>query len=391
MKMKNVVIVLFAIVLAAVVFFLVRLGIFYGKIYNPKNSVEKKPSVEKSSYNILLLGYAGGTHEGTFLTDTMIVAHVDLKKKSVVLVSLPRDIWVAVPTKSGDPFHVKINTLYELELLGEPFPDVVGKNLVNKTIENIAGLPIDYFVAIDFYGFTRAMDILGGIDVNVDKSFTDERYPIEGKEKDLCGKDEQFTKVEKYLGDTESTLEAERDELFKKEPNLKKFFTDITDEPQNAFPCRYEKISFAKGLAHMSGETALKYARSRNSPEDGGDFGRARRQQKVIEATKDKVLTIGFVPKIIPLLDELEEYIKTDMPAVQLNKFLGENIHANEYKITNLVLTDNEWLKSSRSSDGQFVLIPEEGEDQWNGVKLWVKKATEGIIITPSPKIKPTR
>src|SRR3989344_197169 len=101
MKMKNVVIVLFAIVLAAVVFFLVRLGIFYGKIYNPKNSVEKKPSVEKSSYNILLLGYAGGTHEGTFLTDTMIVAHVDLKKKSVVLVSLPRDIWVAVPTKSG--------------------------------------------------------------------------------------------------------------------------------------------------------------------------------------------------------------------------------------------------------------------------------------------------
>src|SRR3989338_5707406 len=336
MKMKNVVIVLFAIVLAAVVFFLVRLGIFYGKIYNPKNSVEKKPSVEKSSYNILLLGYAGGTHEGTFLTDTMIVAHVDLKKKS------------------GDPFHVKINTLYELELLGEPFPDVVGKNLVNKTIENIAGLPIDYFVAIDFYGFTRAMDILGGIDVNVDKSFTDERYPIEGKEKDLCGKDEQFTKVEKYLGDTESTLEAERDELFKKEPNLKKFFTDITDEQQNAFPCRYEKISFAKGLAHMSGETALKYARSRNSPEDGGDFGRARRQQKVIEATKDKVLTIGFVPKIIPLLDELEEYIKTDMPAVQLNKFLGENIHANEYKITNLVLTDNEWLKSSRSSDGQL-------------------------------------
>src|SRR3990167_1840268 len=134
MKMKNVVIVLFAIVLAAVVFFLVRLGIFYGKIYNPKNSVEKKPSVEKSSYNILLLGYAGGIHEGTFLTDTMIVAHIDVKKKTVVLVSLPRDIWVRVPTKSGNTVHTKVNTLYEIEQFGDEFPDVQNKNLVNNTM-----------------------------------------------------------------------------------------------------------------------------------------------------------------------------------------------------------------------------------------------------------------
>lgn len=385
MGIKNVVIILSAIALAAIVFFLVRFTEFYNKIYSPKTTVVKKHPIEKSSYNILLLGYAGGVHEGTYLTDTMMVAHVDVKKKKVVLISLPRDIWVKVLTKSGKPFHLKINTLYELELLGEPFPDIQNKNLVNKTITDITGLPIDYFVAVDFYGFTRAIDILGGIDINVERSFSDERYPIEGKEKDLCGKEEQFSKIEKFLNDKEATLTAERDKLFKKESELETFFKDIADKPQVVFPCRYEAISFSRGPTHMNGETALKYARSRYSSQDGGDFGRAARQQKVLEAMKEKVLSIGFVPKVIPLLDELEEDIKTDIPAVQLNKFLAENVRASEYKLTNLVLSDNEWLKSLRSSDGQFVLIPEEGEDQWNGVKFWIKKAIEGIIITPSP------
>ncbi len=389
--MKKVLIVLAAIALAAVVFFLVRVGIFYSRIYSP-NSVAKKPAMEKNAYNILLLGYAGGTHEGTFLTDTMIVAHVDIKKKTVVLVSLPRDIWVKIPSKSGDSLHTKVNTLYEMEQFGNDFPDVNNKDLVSKTIETITGLPIDYFVTEDFQGFVRAVDILGGIDVNVPKSFTDERYPIDGKEKELCDKEEQFKKVEKFLGEgEESTLAAEREDLFKKEPDLEKFYKDIEENPHLAFPCRYEKLSFVKGVVHMDGKTALKFARSRYAPEDGGDFSRAARQQKVIEAIKDKVLSIGFVPKVVPILDELEEHIKTDIPAVQVNKFLGESTHANEYKITNLVLTDNEWLKGSRSPDGQFVLLPEEGADKWDGVKLWIKNAINGKVITPSPKTTPSR
>ena len=389
--MKKVFIVLGAIALAAIVFFLMRVGQFYSKIYDP-TSVAKKPPVEKNAYNILLLGYAGGTHDGTFLTDTMIVAHVDIKKKSVVLVSIPRDIWVKVPSKSGQAIHTKINTLYEMELFGNDFPDVENKNLVDNTVASITGLPIDYFVTVDFDGFTRSVDILGGIDVNIARSFTDERYPIDGKEKDLCDKEEQFKKVEKFLGEGEdSTLSAERSAVFKENPELETFYKDLQDNPHLALPCRYEKLSFTKGITHMNGATALKYARSRYSAEDGGDFGRAARQQKVIEALKEKVLSIGFVPKVIPLLDELEEHIKTDMPAVQLNKFLGESTHARDYKITNLVLSDNEWLKSTRSPDGQFVLLPEEGADKWEGVKIWIKNAINGKVITPSPKVKPTR
>lgn len=391
MKTKYVVIVVSAIVLAAIVFFLARIFQFYGKIYSPKIIATKKPPVEKNAYNILLLGYAGGTHEGTFLTDTMIVAHVDLKKKNVILVSLPRDIWVRIPSKSKKSLHAKINTVYVMERFGHEFPDVDNKNLVSRTIADVTGLAIDYYVTVDFEGFTRAIDILGGIDINVARGFTDDRYPIEGKEKDLCGKEEDFLKIEKYLGEgEESTLAAEREQLFKEKPELETFFKDIEKNPQLAFPCRYEKVSFNQGVNHMKGETALKYARSRYSQQDGGDFGRAARQQKVIEAAKDKVLSIGFVPKVIPLLDELEEHIKTDIAAVILNKFLGESTRTNEYKITNLVLTDNEWLKSSRSSDGQFVLIPEEGEDKWIGVRLWIKSAINGKIITPSPKAKPT-
>lgn len=386
--MKNALIVLGAIAFAAVVFFFIRVAGFYQKIYSPKSTVVKKAPVEKNAYNILLLGYGGGSHDGTYLTDTMILAHIDLKKKIAVLISIPRDVWVKIPTKSGADFHTKINSVYEMELFPEQYPDVQDKDLTSKIVGGITGLPVDNYVTVDFDGFVKAVDILGGVDVNVEKSFTDVRYPIDGKEKDLCEKDDQFKQIEPYL-EKRSDPSPERDAFFKDHADLKEFFDNIEEKPQEAFPCRYETLSFTKGTTHMDGTTALKYARSRYGAGDGGDFGRAARQQRVIEAVKKKVLSIGFIPKIIPLLSELENHIKTDIPGEQMRKFLDQAPGANEFKIINLVMTDNDWLKGGRSEDGQFILIPEAGEDTWSGVRLWLKNAVNGVIITPSPSSDP--
>ncbi|MFA9288875.1 MAG: LCP family protein [Weeksellaceae bacterium] len=352
--------------------FLLRLFGFYKTIQTDPGT---KPVItkEKDSYNFLLLGYGGGNHEGTFLTDTLIIANVNLKTKKVLMISVPRDIWVKVPTSDKEEvFYSKINSVYQMGLFPENYPGVDGNlitddnasGLIKKVAENITGLPIDAFLAVDFEGFMKAIDTLGGIEVDVQRSFTDYEYPVEGKENDLCGK-------------TEEDL-----------PELEKI---ATESPVLAFPCRYETLEFSKGMTEMDGSTALKFARSRHSLEDGGDFNRAQRQQLVIEGAKQKVLRVDFLPKIIPLLDQLEEHIVTDLPLGDLNKLLLEARNANSYSTQTLVLSENNFLTSDRSDDGQYIIVPNAGRNDWSEVKKEVDNIIKGITPTPTrnPKLTP--
>ena len=341
----------------------------FGAFYFLKTSQSGKknqtvPSVipEKTTYNFLVLGYGGGVHDGTYLTDTMMVAHIDTKVKKVTLISIPRDLWVKLPTKSGADFHTKINSVYQLELFPKDYPDL--KPVSTKAIvSEVTSLPIDGYVSVDFAGFTKAIDILGGVDVNVAKSFTDPEYPVDGKEKDLCGQDELFKKAEPYI--TPPFDQTERLNKFKEDPKIEEFVKNATETPELAFPCRYEKLEFTKGMTHMDGQTALKYARSRHSPTDGGDFARARRQQQIIEAVKEKILSLGFVSKVIPLIDEFKKDVKTDIGLDVIQKFIGQVNVAKEYKITSFILTDQNVLKDAISDDKQYILVPDEGLDSW--------------------------
>ena len=370
-KRKYLAVSLLILILAVIVgfiFFIAKLIAFYNNIHTPgqTNGDQDKP---KNIYNILLLGYGGGMHQGAYLTDTMMVAHVDLEKNKVVLVSIPRDIWVKVPTKS-EVFYSKINAVYQMGLFPENYPDLDTRYLtssenpsgiVKKVVGDVTGLKIDYYVAADFQGFVNMIDNLGGVDIYVTKSFTDKEYPIEGKENDLCGKEEKDL------------------------PELEKI---ATESAPLAFPCRYETISFNRGITHMDGETALKFARSRHSDEDGGDFRRAQRQQQVIEAVKNKVLSINFIPKIIPVIDELGEHIKTD---VKEDRFILEGPNASKYTITSYVISD-ELLNEDRSDNGQYIIVPRIGIDNWKEIQTVIDNRLKGITPTPSgmPTRKPT-
>lgn len=360
-------------ILIIIVGILLAFGAFYyfnNFKFNRNTNKESllKPKPEKTVFNFLLLGYGGGIHEGTYLTDTIMILNIDTKAKKTTIFSIPRDLWVGLPTKSGADFHTKINALYQLELFPSDYPDL--KKISTKMIiSKVTGLPIDGYVSVNFAGFTKAIDILGGIDVKIIRSFTDPEYPIEGKEKELCDKDTEdlFKKAEPFI--TPGFNPDDRIQQFKDNPKLEEFVKNATDSPELAFPCRYEKLEFKKGLTHLDGATALKFARSRHAPEDGGDFNRALRQQQVIEAVKDKVISIGFVSKIIPLMDEFKKDVKTDIGLDIIKKFIGQADKSKEYKITSFVLTDQNVFKNAVSQDGQYILIPNEGMDNWAGIQ----------------------
>jgi len=393
--MKRATLITGTIILIAILALIIKAIQFYRTIYKPQNG--QKQTVIKDAYNILLLGYGGGTHEGGRLTDSMILAHIDLKNKKALLVSLPRDLWVSIPTKSNQDYHVKINALYQMEYLykNEPetydmiYPEVNNNklkdgnigNLITTVVGEVTGLPVDNLIAVDFTGFKKAIDTLGGVDVNVEKTFDDYRYPIDGKEKELCGKDNEFNLIKDYLNppyDNEARVR-----LLKEKPELDEFLKNATDEPQLVFPCRYEHLHFNKGITHMDGETALKYVRSRYGLQDGSDFGRAARQQQFIQAVKEKVLSIGFVPKIIPLLNDLKNHISIDISPEQMQHFFAEAGSAGKYSTDNLVITNTNYLDDDQSDDGQYILVPTLGIDNWSEIK----SAINVMIMEITPTI----
>ena len=359
------------LVLLFLLFFgVARLMSLYSRINTGTQAQSKPIPKEQKVFNILAMGYGGPGHDGAYLTDTMMFTSIDTEHKRVTIVSIPRDIWVEIPTEGeSEPFMRKINSVYQTGLFKKNYPAVLDKyagdqgasELVKEIVGEIMGKQIDAYVAIDFDGFKKVVDTLGGVDVNVERSFTDVEYPIDGHETDLCG-------IE--LTDIESFEEKE---------------SIATESPVLAYPCRYETLTFTAGMQRMDGETALKFVRSRHSPQDGGDFNRARRQQVFLEAVQDKVLSIGFIPKISPLMRDLEDSIRTDISPELMQKLLKEAPSVKSYTIRQIVLTTDNYLEHDISSDGQYILVSKGGQDNWSLFHKDLDLYLSGVTPTPSP------
>ncbi len=312
----------------------------------------------KRSFNILLLGYGGEGHEGGTLSDAMLIINLDSRKK-VNIISIPRDIWVDIPIRSDISQKFKINHAYAIGLNDPLYPlkepqykgEFGGGNLAKKVVEDVTGLSIDYFIAVDFSGFKEIIDILGGIEVDVPVTFDDYFYPIKGKENDTCGKSQgEILRIQSLYSDTEL---------------------------HHQFECRYEHIHFEKGLTRMDGETALKFVRSRSSQQHGGDFARGERQKAVLLGIKDKLLSLGVIEKLDEMFGVLVKMVKTDLDlkAVKdLYEILG---NPGEYKINYISINTSNVLVSTKSLDGQFILISKEGEGIWLGVQNYIRERME--------------
>ncbi|GAI95511.1 unnamed protein product, partial [marine sediment metagenome] len=213
--------------------------------------------------NLLILGVGGEAHEELDLTDTIIFTSIDKELADIVMLSLPRDIWI-------DSLQTKINAVYHY---GKEKAEGGGFVLSKDAVYQILNQPIHYAVLIDFEGFIKTVNLLEGIDIKVDRPFDDYKYPIAGKGRDECAGDPEYK-------------------------------------------CRYEHLHFDAGQQKMDGEMALKFVRSRNAEgEEGTDFARSQRQQKVISAVVNKLLSYKtlFNPgKIIELKKTFGDHVKFD-------------------------------------------------------------------------------
>ncbi|MDP3987890.1 MAG: LCP family protein [Candidatus Levybacteria bacterium] len=298
--------------------------------------------------NLLGLGVGGGTHDGPNLTDTIIFISLDLKTNKITMVSIPRDLWI--PDLSA-----KINTAYAI---GEGKKKGGGLLLSKAVVSKVMGQSIDYVVKIDFDGFIKAVNMVGGVDILVDKSFDDYEYPIEGKEVDTCGHKEEEIQM---LATASSQLEA--------------------------FPCRYERLHFEKGLNRMDGKTALEFVRSRHAKgEEGTDFARSKRQEKTITALKKKILSPQIVlspTKLLGLYGILKSSIETDIKQDEMDDFIRLAQKIKDSKMQNAILDyGNEQEKRagllinppiSENFQNQWVLTPRTGNGNFSEIQKYVE------------------
>lgn len=263
-----------------------------------------------SRINILLIGIGGANHPGGQLADTTMVMSIDPKEKAIAMLSIPRDLYVPIPGYGNG----KINSAHSI---GVQYQDKTGggPELLKKTVSDILDLPIHYYIRIDFVGFIKLIDKLGGITVDVDKAISDPFYPDENME-------------------------------------------------------GYEPFYIKSGRQILDGITTLKYARSR---ETTSDFDRARRQQQILLAIKDKTLNLGFLAnpkKISDILKILGDHLRTDMQYQEMEKIFNILKDFDTSKTINRVLDNStDGLLTNANDLGGYYLIPKTGINDFTEIQ----------------------
>lgn len=252
----------------------------------------------KNRVSILLMGIDQRCDEaGPAHTDTMMILTIDPVGLSAAMLSLPRDLWVEIPNFGVD----RINQAnYYGEIYEYPGG---GQALAVQTVEALLGVPIDYYVAVNFDAFVEVVDLIGGIDIDVPEAIDDPNYP------DQC--------------------------------------------------YGYDPFSIAAGEQHLDGEAALKYARTRAT--FGGDVDRAGRQQAVILAVRQKIFDLNSIPQLIAQAPQLwqtsQENVRTNMSldeAIQL-ALLVQDIPRESIRTAVL---DFNYVYNETTPDGRQVLVP---------------------------------
>ncbi len=257
---------------------------------------------EQDRINILLLGMGGEGHDGAYLTDTIIVASFQPSQRRAALFSIPRDLLVNIPGAG----YRKINYANAMAELDRTPGD--GAVFTSTVVGTVINAPIHYFVRVDFNGFEQLVDDVGGIDVVVDKEFTDREYPTADH--------------------------------------------------------GYQTIRFAAGQQHFDGATALKYVRSRHgSNGEGSDFARSRRQQKVLVAFKDKLFSFGTLlnpTAIANALTTLSTHVQTNFQPWELVKLAKAGTSVDPETVTTRVLdtTPQGLLTTETGIDNAYLLVP---------------------------------
>ncbi|MFH1142117.1 MAG: LCP family protein [Candidatus Uhrbacteria bacterium] len=264
---------------------------------------------EEDRINILALGIGGEGHDGPELTDTIIFASYRPSTDEMGILSIPRDLTVYIP---GYDWR-KINNI---NAFGEINEEGSGPEFASEVIGEVLGQDIHYWVKVDFDGFADLIDDLGGVNIYVEQSFVDNQYPTDD-----------------YLTQT---------------------------------------ISFDQGWQKMDGQIALQYVRSRHGTNgEGSDFARARRQQNLLMAVKDKVLSAGTLlnpSKINRIFETLQDHVQTNLSTWQILRLATMGRDVNPENIKNHVLDNSpEGPLYDDMINGAYVLLPK--NDDWGMIR----------------------
>jgi LCP family protein required for cell wall assembly len=249
---------------------------------------------QKERVNILLLGVDRRPDEYYSRTDTMILVTVDPGSRTAGMLSIPRDLWVSVPGYGED----RINKAY---YLGDrdSYPGG-GPALAMKTVQYNLGVPVHFYAQIDFEGFRQVIDILGGIDIYVPETIDDPTFP-----------DNNYG---------------------------------------------YDPFYIEAGQHTLNGYEAMRYARTRATA--GADFSRAKRQQQVLLAMRDKALQIGIVPKIPELWATMPDTVETDLQLVDILELAQLADEIGSEQIQNAVIDTSMTIDYIVPETGAQVLLP---------------------------------
>lgn|GEM_PF-410799 len=299
-------------------------------------------------FAFLLLGYGGPGHDGPYLTDSMMLVIVDANQKTLTLLSIPRDSWVPLLFDGQNPVYSKINTAYAFAidptLYTNRLDKYTGTNgagvFASDTVARLTGLPIDYYLSLDFAGFKDMIDAVGGIDVTVPDSFT-ALYPI-------------------------------------------------NDNP--SINAGWTTVHFTKGPDHMDGVRALAFARARevlDNPNEGSDFARSRRQRIIIEAFKNRVLQPAGLIHIPQLLAIANGHVSTNYAIPAAEKITQLALGWKDVRIYQTALTTDNYLEVATGPDGTFAEVPSSPSHSWLQVQgfantLWEDPAA-GVAMAQTP------
>ena len=269
------------------------------------------PAAPGDRVNILLVGVDRRPSERTFNTDTMIVLSIDPVTRQIAMLSLPRDV-VDVPLPRdwpafsyyGGKYPAKINSLWTRATGAPslfPFPDGKrGPEALKGALGTLYGLDIRYYVEVDFDGFRRVVDTLGGVTIRADLPVQDDHYPQE-------------------------------------------------------FGRGATRLYVPAAIQHMTGDQALAYARSRHG---SNDFDRADRQQEVVLALREQADIPTVVGRLPELLATLKDAVHTDIPTSMMPQLASLADQVGFDRVRQLVFAPRRYGRDLVESSRGYVIIP---------------------------------
>ncbi|MEK7530085.1 MAG: LCP family protein [Patescibacteria group bacterium] len=267
--------------------------------------------------NVVVLGVGGEGHDGPELTDTIIFGSFDPSTDRVGLMSIPRDLTIPMNEHGWRKIN-HANYFGELENPGN------GAAYAARVIGDVLDQDVHYYVKVDFHGFEDFIDALGGVDVYVESGFVDPAYPTDD-----------------YLTRT---------------------------------------VRFEEGWQHMDGDTALVFARSRHGTNgEGSDFARAKRQQKIILAVKERLFSSATVlnpARIGELIKAVSDNVQTNLSTWEMMRLARYASEVKQDQMQHVVLdTSPDGPLYETTLNDSYVILPK--NDDWARIQKLAARLVE--------------